>query len=237
MLIGADVFRAALVISLVWPQGVWHAYLVAAGLGSGNTFLDPTVNAVIPQLTTPEQRLAANSVSWTTGRLVQIVAASVAGGIIALNGTGPAFVVNAASFVFSAALIVRLRIPGHAGELGSGSKRGLRSYFSDAMDGLGFARRDAFLSRLLIVQSLASLAVGATGAMLVVLSERHLRQPPEGFAWLIGAIGLGALVGPLIPNTLARDYRNARAGSSSPTRCAGSGMCSSPSSRRCRSLC
>ncbi|MGI8477180.1 MAG: MFS transporter, partial [Thermomicrobiales bacterium] len=26
VLIGADVFRAALVITLVWPQGVWHAY-------------------------------------------------------------------------------------------------------------------------------------------------------------------------------------------------------------------
>ena len=43
--------------------------------------------------------------------------------------------------------------------------------------------------------------------MLLVLSERHLRQPPEGFAWLIGAIGLGALIGPLIPNTFAKDYR------------------------------
>ena len=46
--------------------------------------------------------------------------------------------------------------------------------------------------------------------MLVVLSERHLHQPPEGFAWLIGAIGVGALIGPLIPNTFAKDYRNAR---------------------------
>ncbi|HUQ16557.1 MAG TPA: MFS transporter, partial [Candidatus Saccharimonadales bacterium] len=53
-------------------------------------------------------------------------------------------------------------------------------------------------------------AVGATGALLVVLSERHLRLPPEGFAWLIGAIGAGALLGPLIPNVLARDYRDAR---------------------------
>ena len=60
------------------------------------------------------------------------------------------------------------------------------------------------------VESLASFAVGATGEMLVVLAEQHLRLPPAGFAWLIGAIGAGALVGPLIPNTLARDYRNAR---------------------------
>ena len=210
VLIGADLFRAALVLSLVWPQGVWHAYLVAAGLAAGSTFFNPTVNAVIPVLTTAEQRLAANSVSWTTGRLVQILAASIAGGIIALIGTSPAFAVNAASFVFSAALIALLQIPRHAGQLGAGSKRGLGSYFADARAGLDYARRDPFLSRLLIVQSLASFAVGGTGAMLVVLSERHLRQPPEGFAWLIGAIGLGALIGPLIPNTLAMDYRNAR---------------------------
>ena len=44
----------------------------------------------------------------------------------------------------------------------------------------------------------------------MVLSERHLQLPPAGFAWLIGAIGVGALLGPLIPNTLARDYRDAR---------------------------
>jgi len=75
---------------------------------------------------------------------------------------------------------------------------------------LVYATRDAFVSRLLIVQGLASFAVGATGALLVVLSAQHLRQLPAGFAWLIGAIGLGALLGPLIPNTLAKDYRDAR---------------------------
>jgi predicted MFS family arabinose efflux permease len=37
-----------------------------------------------------------------------------------------------------------------------------------------------------------------------------LHLPPAGFAWLIGAIGVGALVGPLIPNVLASDYRDAR---------------------------
>ncbi len=46
--------------------------------------------------------------------------------------------------------------------------------------------------------------------MLVVLAERHLGLPPAGFAWLIGAIGFGALLGPLLPNALAHDYRDAR---------------------------
>jgi len=210
LLIGADLLRAVLVASLLWPQGVWHVYLVAAGLAAGNTFFNPTVQAVIPVLTTADQRLAANSVAWSTGRFVQILAAAIAGGLIALTGTGPAFALNAASFAASALLIATLAIPAHAGQVGAGTKVGLRRYFQDARDGLAFARRDRFVSRLLLVQALASFAVGATGALLVVLAEQHLRLAPAGFAWIIGAIGIGALLGPLIPNTLARDYRDAR---------------------------
>jgi hypothetical protein len=108
-------------------------------------------------------RLAANSVAWPTGRLVQILASAVAGGLIAVVGTGPAFGINAASFVTSALLISTLRVPAHAGQLGVGSKRGVGSYFGDARAGLRFARQDRFVSRLLVVQGLASLATGATG--------------------------------------------------------------------------
>ena len=209
VLIGADLLRAVLVLSLLWPQGAWHAYLVAAGLAAGNTFFNPTVQAVMPALTTDSQRLAANSVAWSTGRLVQIIASAVAGGLIVWVGTGPAFSVNAASFVLSALLIATLPIPPHAGQIGREARRGLGTYLAEARGGLGFALRNRFVSRLLVVQALASLAVGATGAMLVVLAERHLRLPPAGFAWLIGAIGVGALLGPLIPNALAREYRSA----------------------------
>jgi len=210
VLIASDLIRAALVVSLVWPQGAGHAYAVAAGLAAGNVFFNPTVQAVIPAITTPEQRLAANSVAWSTGRLVQIVASAVAGGLIALVGTDAAFAINAASFVASALLIARLRIPARAGQVAGNARRGLGRYVAEARAGLDFARRDRLVSRLLAVQTLASLATGATGALLVVLAERHLRLAPSGFAWLIGAIGVGALVGPLIPNALARDYRDAR---------------------------
>ncbi len=210
VLIWADLARALLVLSLLWTQGLWHVYLVAAGLAAGNTFFTPTVQAIIPALTTEEQRLAANSVAWSTGRLVQIIASAVAGGLIALIGTGPAFAVNAATFVASALLIASLRIPARAGQVDAGATRGLGAYLADARAGLAFALRDPFVSRLLLVQAMASLATGATGALLVVLSERHLGLAPAGFAWLIGAIGAGALLGPLIPNALARDYRDPR---------------------------
>lgn len=210
VLVGADLARALLALSLVWPRGAWHAYVVAAGLAAGGAFFNPAVQAVIPALTTAEQRLAANSVAWSTAQLVQIVASALAGGVIAFIGTAPAFALNAASFGASALLIATLPLPAHAGQLDADAKQGLGRYVGAARAGLAFARRDRFVSRLLLVQALASLAVGATGALLVVLAERHLRLPPAGFAWLIGAIGVGALLGPLLPNALATDYRDAR---------------------------
>ena len=210
ILIGSDLIRAGLALSLIWPQGAWHAYAVAAGLATGGVFFNPTVQAVIPHLTTEGQRLAANSVSWTTGRLVQIVGAAAAGGLIATVGTRPAFALNAATFAVSAVLLVRLRVPTPAAATSGVARGAIERFFGDVRAGLAFARKDRFVSRLLLVQSLASLAVGATGAMLVVLAERHLRLEASGFAWLIGAIGVGALLGPLLPNALAADVRDPR---------------------------
>jgi predicted MFS family arabinose efflux permease len=168
------------------------------------------VQAVIPNLVEKEALLAANSVAWTTGRLVQIIASAVAGGLIATIGTGPAFAINSLSFVFSALMLLRLPIPAHLGEIDRASKRGFGGWLGDMREGLGYVRHDTFVSRLLVVQAVASLAVGATGALLVVLSEEHLRLPPEGFAWLLLAIGTGALLGPLLLGSLTEEYRDVR---------------------------
>jgi MFS family permease len=54
------------------------------------------------------------------------------------------------------------------------------------------------------VQALASLAVGATSALLVVLATRHLHVAAGGFGWLLAAIGGGALLGPFLSNWLTR---------------------------------
>ena len=211
VLIGSDLVRAALALSLVWPQSVWHAYAVAAGMAAAGTFFNPALQAVIPAVTTAEQRLAANSVAWSTGRLVQVIASAVAGGLIALIGTGPSFAFNAASFVASALLVSRLRLPRRLTlHLGTTFAERLAGYVADMRNGFQFVAGHRFLARLLLVQALASLATGGTSAMLIVLAQRHFGLPPAGFAWFIGAIGLGALLGPLIPNTFAAGYGSGR---------------------------
>jgi len=140
----------------------------------GSAFFNPTAQAVLPALTTEGQRLAANSVGWSTGWLVQIVVAATAGGLIGLVGTGAVFALNAATFLLSAAFLAQLVIPPHVGQLAAGTTRGLVGYLAEARADLAFAIHDRLVSRLLIVQAITSLATGATSAMLIVLAERHL---------------------------------------------------------------
>jgi len=199
VLIAVDSLRAVLVLVLALTHVLWAVYALAALLAVGSTLFNPALQAVIPALLTDEERLAANSVAWSSGRLVQIVGASIAGGLIAWAGTTPAFLANAASFAFSAAMLARLSLPMRQGPSRGG---GLAGWLRDAGDGLAYARRDPFVARLIPVQALTSLATGATSALLVVLASTHLHLAAQGFGWLLAAIGVGALLGPFLSNRL-----------------------------------
>ncbi|MCI0398566.1 MAG: MFS transporter, partial [Chloroflexi bacterium] len=206
VLVASDLARATLVLGLLLTTELWQIYAIIFLLTTAGTFFNPAVNATLPTLLDEGDLLAANSVSWSTGRLVQIIGAALAAGVIATVGAEAAFVFNAATFFISALFLLLLPVP--AGRRVAG--RGWRGFLADAREGLRFARQDYFVSRLVMVQALASLSVGATSALLVVLAQEHYELPPGGFGSFILAIGVGALLGPFLLALLARDVRHPR---------------------------
>ncbi len=58
-------------------------------------------------------------------------------------------------------------------------------------------------------QFLAALSAGATAALLVVLAQAHLNLQAGAYGWLLGAIGLGAALGPLLLTKVTDDPRRA----------------------------
>lgn len=113
-------------------------------------------------------------------------------GLVTAWGVAPAFWLNAASFAVSAAILARLRLARAEPTAAAGSwVRHIR----------GCARlltADPLLRLLAIVQLLAALSAGATSALLVVLAGPRLHADPGGFGLLLGAIGVGAALGPLL---------------------------------------
>lgn len=192
LMVGADLFRAAVALALVASaSSVAMAYAVAFGLSAGAVVFNPAATSLLPEVVGDDDVVDANSTMWTAAVTVQIALAPVAGFVIAAFGVEIAFLVNAATFIVSAPLLLGLRAGRAAAET-------TERRWSGVLAGVRTVRASPLLTRLAIVQVLASMAVGATSGLLVVLADRWLGVGPGGFGILLAAIGVGAAAGPLL---------------------------------------
>ena len=113
LMIVADVFRALAVGSLLLSESPSSAHIlgVAACLGTFGALFQPALYASLPNLVSPRLLLTANATLSATFHLAVLVGPLV-GALIATHAdVAVAFAVNAATFVFSAVLLVAVRIP------------------------------------------------------------------------------------------------------------------------------
>ncbi|MGI8809158.1 MAG: MFS transporter [Acidimicrobiales bacterium] len=201
VMISADLVRAAVCVALVvFGDNLAVIYAAAFGLSVGTVFFNPAAASLMPTVVDSEDIVGANSALWSAAVISQIALAPAAGALVAFAGAGPAFLVNAASFVISAALLRGL--PGSPAPHAGSSRR-----VADVAEGLRLIRGSRFLGTLAGVQLLAALSAGATSALLVVLADRHLHAGPSRFGLLIAAIGVGAGLGPLVLRRLIANPR------------------------------
>ncbi|HUR22658.1 MAG TPA: MFS transporter [Acidimicrobiales bacterium] len=204
VMVAADLGRALLAGVLALSHGsVGLAYFVAFGLSTGSLLFNPAASSLVPDTVDGGELVEANAGLWSVAVVAQILLAPTAGLVIAAFGVGPAFAVNAASYVVSAALLWRLPVPAPVPAVGepapvpaepAPATRGWHGVWA----GAHAVRADPLLTRLAVVQVLAALSAGATSGLLVVLAGDWLDVGPSGFGGLLGAIGVGAAGGPLL---------------------------------------
>lgn len=192
VMITADVARAvAAALLAIFGHHLWVVYAAAFTMSSFTVFFNPAASSVLPALAGDKNLVGANSVIWSTAVISQIALAPLAGVLVATAGAGPAFAINAASFLASAALSAGIRVPRPPAVP-------CRSRRHEIADGLATIKASRLLSTLAATQGLAALSAGATSALLVVLAEQHLHVGAARFGFLLAAIGVGAGIGPLI---------------------------------------
>ncbi|WP_219415788.1 MFS transporter [Pseudonocardia nigra] len=202
VMVAADLLRAVLAATLIVAgDEVIAVYAIAFGLSVGAVLFNPAVNSTLPTLVADRELVAANSGIWTAAVLSQIALAPLAGVVYAALGPGPAFGINAASFLVSAAALAGLRLPAAPAP----TRRA--GFFADAAAGVRLVAGDRLLRALGAGQLLAALSAGATSALLVVLARDHLGLAPSGYGLLLGAIGVGAVLGPFLLTRLVTDPR------------------------------
>lgn len=203
VMIIADLTRAFLTISIPffavrWLPGV---FIVVFLVASASTFFNPAKQAMIPNLVPRELLVKANSLVTSSERTMELLGYSVAGIIAALLSWAPLFLIDAGTYLFSAATLL-----GVSDRLHSPSSKHLRIY-RDVVEGMRFITRRQTLRSTMGLTAMVALFAGMTFPTLVVLAYGALNSGPSGYGLLEAVIGAGAIIGALAAPQLISRYR------------------------------
>jgi MFS family permease len=193
LMIAADAVRVGVFVVLPFaPSAGWVVGLAAvAGLATG--FFRPAVYAGIPNLVPDAELPRANALIQGVENLSWAVGPLVGGALTAAAGPSAAYAINAASFLVSILLVVR--IPPRLLQ----SERALsRGHWTDLRDGFSAALRSPSMRAVLIAWGIASLATGAANVAEIFLAKHTFSAGDLGYGLLYSAMGAGLVVGSLI---------------------------------------
>jgi predicted MFS family arabinose efflux permease len=221
VMIAADLTRMVIVFAMLLVRSrsmVWLVYPLLLLETIMAAFFEPARSSVIPNITTHEDLVLANTLASTTWSMNLLLGAALGGLVAALLGRDAVFVLNAASFLASALLIKGM----HFAEPHAASAAPLR--FDDLLDvapildGLRYVKRDRKLMATICVKA-GLFVIGPSWVLFTVMGQRYFpvrwhgldlgRGAMLGMSFLMGARGVGALLGPLFSAAWAanNDYR------------------------------
>jgi len=196
LLIVSDLVRAALFCVLPFATNPATIVALAALVGIATGFFRPAAYAGMPNLVDDEQLSEATSLLQTIENLAWMVGPVVGGLLIAAEGPGLAYWVNAVTFVASAALLAR--IPAARLQAGSIESRG---HWRDIGDGIQVVLRSPALLAVLVVWNMVMLGNAAIDVAEVVLAKVALEGGNVGYGVLVASGGLGLTLGSFAAGT------------------------------------
>jgi MFS family permease len=190
--------RSRSTVWLVYPLLVLETIMVS--------FFEPARNAVIPNITSREEVILANTLSSTTWSMNLVLGAALGGVAAALLGRNAVFILNALSFLVSALLIRGMHFEEpHTDNVAPLRARDLVDY-SMVVEGVRYVRRHPRLRAQVFVKA-GLFVIGPGWVLFTVMGQRYFpvtwhgidaqRGAMLGMSLLMGARGIGALVGPL----------------------------------------
>ena len=199
VMIAADLVRAAALVVigvLAATDNLAIGHLVALVLlyAAGEAFFGPALGAIIPDLVSGPRIVEANALAQSVRQTCRLFLGPAIGGIIvATAGTATAFIIDSATFVFSALMIALIRTPSR----GHGTKDS--SAFDDLRAGVAYVRSQRWIWVTLIVASLFTLFYwGPVQVLLPYIVRNDLGGGPETFGLILAADGVGSVAASII---------------------------------------
>lgn len=211
IMILSDVIRAITVLGFLFvrePSQVWLLYTLTSIQMGLSGFFTPARNAMLPNIVSIRELGTANALSSTTWATMLAIGAGLGGFVSGIFGLNVAFIIDAFTFLASAAVIGRIRYQPEASLLPQGGMtvaQGLQQY----LDGLTYLRRNR---DIFIVAShkgmLGLLNFTPFQVLQVTIAEKVFvigENGGLGLGILFSIGGIGSAISPLVARWFAGD--------------------------------
>jgi MFS family permease len=163
--------------------------LLTFSLGIGSALMMPGFQAIFPDLVGRSEIPSAVTLNSVSYNIARFVGPALGGIVVALAGPGPAFLLNAISFIGVIAVLVpwkpKERPPSHPAEsLGSAIRAGIR-----------YTRHATELKAVLWHTGVFIIFGSAIWALIQLVARFELGTGADGYGILIAAAGAGSLIG------------------------------------------
>lgn len=209
VMLAADLVRAAVIgllglLALTGRLQLWHLFLLAILYGLGAGFFGPAFDAIVPDLVAEDVLAPANSVDQILRPVALRMAGPALGGwLIGAWGTGGAFLLDAASFLVSAAMLARM-----APRIRHAANAAPASALREIREGFGFVRRHVWLWGTFLAATFAYLLfVGPTEVLVPFVVKNDLGGSASELGLVFSVGGLGAVTGAFLVGQLGQPRR------------------------------
>jgi MFS family permease len=161
--------------------------------GAGQAVFQPAFTAITPAIVPADLLVQANSLAQLVRPFAMTLVGPLVGGVLiswAGGRAGYAFLVDAATFAFSAVMILAMRtrrVPRGSDEE--------TSFFGDVVEGLRYVRRQRWLLIAMVAATVSLLAVwGPWETLVPIVVKNDLGGKASSLGFVFGAGGVGAVI-------------------------------------------
>ena len=210
IMIVSDLLRAVVVLGFLLVRRadqLWIIYVLTVFQLGLSTFFEPAKTAAIPSIVEDRELVAANAISSVTWSAMLTIGAAIGGIITDAFGTNVAFILDAATYLLSAALIASIRVPKRAKRPRQKLSLGRVLGITETIEGIRYVKDRPRVLAYLLVKPAWGLGGGIL-TLLAVFGERIFpvgKGAAGGIGVLFAARGIGTAIGPIVARRIAGD--------------------------------
>jgi DHA3 family tetracycline resistance protein-like MFS transporter len=194
VMVGADLLRAAVqlgigALALSGNLEIWMLVVLVLFHGVGEAFFAPAFSALVPDILTPTLIPQASAIEQIVRQAARnFVGPAIGGVMVAVFGPGTSFIIDAGTFVFSAACIFAIRTrPDVIRERAAG-------IISELREGMAYVRTQTWLWGTLIAASMAILFfMGPIQVLVPYVVKNRLHAGSGSYGTILALEGAGAI--------------------------------------------